>query len=75
MTGEQVVLEFVFELVLELLLDGIFALIKKYVKNGFLRVVLYALTLLAFVGILIGTVILVLNIAAAVFKALIGIFN
>ena len=68
-------LEFVFELVLELLLDGIFALIKKYVKNGFLRVVLYALTLLAFVGILIGTVILVLNIAAAVFKALIGIFN
>ena len=68
-------LEFVFELVLELLLDGIFALIKKYVKNGFLRVVLYALTLLAFVGILIGTVILVLNIAAAVFKALIVIFN
>ena len=68
-------LEFVFELVLELLLDGIFALIKKYVKNRFLRVVLYALTLLAFVGILIGTVILVLNIAAAVFKALIVIFN
>ena len=68
-------LEFVFELVLELLLDGIFALIKKYVKNGFLRVVLYALPLLAFVGFLIGTVILVLNIAAAVFKALIVIFN
>ena len=68
-------LEFVFELVLELLLDGIFALIKKHVKNRFLRVVLYVLTLLAFVGIIIGAVILVLNMAAAVFRALIGIFN
>ena len=68
-------LEFVFELVLELLLDGIFALIKKHVKNRFLRLVLYVLTLLAFVGIIIGAVILVLNMVAAVFRALIGIFN
>ena len=68
-------LEFIFELVLELLLDGIFALIKKYVKNRLLRVVLYVLTLLAFVVIIIGAVILALNIAAAVFKALAGIFN
>ena len=58
-------LEFVFELILELIQEYCFHLIRRYVKNPFLRGVLYVLTVLLVVaiafGIVVGAILLVLQ--------------
>lgn len=51
------VLDFFFELFLELFADGLFALIRKYVKNKFLRAILYCLTVAVLVAIAAGAII------------------
>ena len=50
-------LEFAFEAVLELIQEGCFHLIRKYVKSKFLRGVLYVLTVLLVLAVAFALVI------------------
>lgn len=50
-------LEFLLELILDLLEEGCFYLIRKYVKNRILRGILYALTVIALIALAFGAIV------------------
>lgn len=50
-------LEFLFDLILDLIEEGCFYLIRKYVKNRFLRGVLYVLTVIAIIALAFALII------------------
>lgn len=65
-------LEFVVELILDLIQEGCFYLIRKYVKSKFLRGILYVLTVLLIVLLAFGIVAVLIWLGG---KAVIGILE
>lgn len=53
----ELITELFFEFVLELFTEGLFALIRKFVKNRFLRGVLYVLAVVLVVAVAFGVLI------------------
>ena len=66
-------LELIFELILELLAEGAFALVRRYVKNKFLRGVLYVLVVLVIAGVALGVGILAFAVCAAMLDTVLDI--
>ena len=69
------ILDFIFELILELVSEGLFALIRKYVQNKFLRGVLYVVTVLVIAGLVIGLMVLAVKLVSGVFPSVGNVFG
>lgn len=69
------VLDFFFELFLELFADGLFALIRKYVQNKLLRGVLYVVSVLVIAGLVIGLMVLAVKLVSGVFPSVGNVFG
>lgn len=64
-----------FELILELFTEGLFALIRRFVKNRFLRGVLYVLAVLLVVALAFGVIVGFFALGAWAVETVLDIFS
>lgn len=68
----ELITELFFEFVLELFTEGLFALIRKFVKNRFLRGVLYVLAVVLVVAVAFGVLIGLFALGARVIESVLA---
>lgn len=71
----EFIAELFFELILELFTEGLFALIRKYVKSRFLRGVLYVLAVVLVTALALGMFIGLLALGAWIIETALELFT